>query len=426
MTTTHEREPVDGSLAILPSHARSFAAQKIERVSQEARTPRIEDGEVVETDGGTYVLRNGVGIISIVGPIVQYGGWWYDGHCSIQARIARALSDPRASAIVLEINSPGGVVAGCFDAVRAIRAMIREIGKRVFAFAGDGAYSAAYAWACVADEIHLPDTGGVASIGVLSVMFSWSRMNADMGLDVAVIRSGNQKADGHPDLPLDPAAVSREQAEVDRLARIFAEYVSESRGQTADVLLSLQGATVHGQAAVDAGLANSVTTFSAVLAMAEQAGRQRQMQQIAARLGLAATASETEIVNEISKREAKAAADIATEKARGDAEASKVSALATCAADLAVTSGKITVGQREHRIAYLKAAPEAAAAELSAAEPILPAPKRESSDAPKTGDAYKPQVKTWTKYPETAAEQQELYNQDPALFHKLRNEARKG
>ena len=416
-----KREPVDGALAILSSHARAFAAQKIERT---IRDRRLDDGEEVETNGGSYVIRNGVGIVSIVGPIVQYGGWWHDGHCSIQSRVMAALTDPRTSSVVLEVNSPGGVVSGCFGAVRTMREAARQSGKRVFAFAADGAYSAAYAWACVADEIHLPDAGGVGSIGVLSVMFSWSRMNADMGLDVAVIRSGAQKAEGHPDLPLDPAAVAREQTEVDRLAMIFAEYVSESRGRSAEELLALQGATIHGPAAVTERLADSVTTFGAVLAMAEAAGRQRQMQQIAARLGLAATASEADINNEITRREVEAAAKFTTsETKRAEAEA-KVDILAGCAADLSVRLGLATTGQRDGRKAYLVAAPSAAASELATAEFALPTPRREPSEGAKGGDAYKTNkgltVADYTKMSDTQRAQ--LAESDRATFDKLRAE----
>jgi ClpP class serine protease len=388
---------------------------------------KLEIGEEIETDGGCYRIHNGVGIVSIVGPLAQYGGrWWYDGHCAIQTRIAHALTDPRVGAVLLEINSPGGVVAGCFDAIAAVRQVVKFVGKKVFAFAADGAYSAGYAWACVANEIHLPDTGGVGSVGVLSVMYSLDRMNKEFGIDVAVIRSGSQKADGHPDLPLDADAVAREQVEVDRLATIFATLVGESRKLKVASILALQGATVHGPAAVEAGYADSVTTFDAVLQKAEAAGRKHRMHSIATRLGLAPTATEAEINNEITKREVEAASKNAEAERRAKEAEAKVEPLAKFAADLAVRFGIITTGQRDARVDYLKAAPVAAASELASAAPVLPAQKTEPAEGPKGGGEYKPQVKTWTKYPESAEEQKALYEHDPALFHKLRNEARKG
>jgi ClpP class serine protease len=420
-TTAKEREQIIGALAIHDAYHRALIAGTIPQTIER----RADDGEYVDTDGGCYELRNGVAIISIVGPLMQYGGWWYDGHASVQARIVAALLDARVGSIALEINSPGGVVSGCFDAVRAVRDLARAVGKKIYAFALDGAYSAAYAWAMVANELHLPDSGGVGSVGVLGCIESWDRFNKEMGIDIAIIRSGTQKADGHPDLPLDPAAVAREQIEVDRLASIFAGIVSESRGLTVEEILAKQGATIHGPEAVAAGFANSVTTFSAVLAMAEQASREYRMQSIAARLGLAANATESDINAEITKREvAQAAALVGAQKDAAEANA-KVDALAGCAADLAVRCGIITTGQRDARVAYLKAAPMAAASELATASPVLPPQRQESSEGAKSGAAYASE-KDPTEFPADIEAQLALYNRNPQLYHKLRNEARKG
>lgn len=416
-----EREPIMGALAMHPAYARSLVEGRIERTIDR----RADDGEYVETDGGAYELRNGVAIISIVGPLMQYGGWWYDGHCSVQMRMTAALLDARVGSIVIEINSPGGVVSGCFDAVRTVRDLARAVGKKVYAFALDGAYSAAYAWAMVADELHLPDSGGVGSVGILGCIESWDRFNKEMGIDIAIIRSGTQKADGHPDLPLDPAAVAREQIEVDRLAAIFAGIVSESRGLTVENILAKQGATIHGPDAVASGFADSVTTFAAVLAMAETASREYRMQSIAARLGLAANATEQQINDEITKREVEQKAALATAQKEAAEERAKVDALAGCAADLAVRCGVITTGQRDARVAYLKAAPVAAASELATAAPVLPAQRQESSEGAKTGEAYKLSKDDPTEFPTDIAAQLALYEKNPQLYNALRN-ARKG
>ena len=247
-------------------------------------------------------------------------------------------------------------------------------------------------------------------------------MNAENGIDVAVIRSGTQKADGWPDLPLDPAAIAREQAEVDRLAGIFAQLVSESRGISTEQILALQGATVHGQAAVDIGLADSVTTFQAVLAMAEQAGRQRQMQTIAARLGLATSASEADINAAITTMQVDGETKLAQAKISLEAEAKKVDALAACAVDLAVKFGLVTTGQRDGKLAMLKGMPEAVARELAAAEPAFPGMKREASEGPQTGAAYKPKrALTVDDYAAmTDTERGKLANEQPEVFQALR------
>lgn len=426
-TTSKERETILGSLAMHPAYARSLIEGKLEVVvgGYGAADKRADDGEYVETDGGSYELRNGVAVISIIGPLMQYGGWWYDGHCSVQARIVAALVDARVGSIVLEINSPGGVIAGCFDAVRGTRDLARAVGKQIYAFALDGAYSAAYAWAMVANEIHLPDSGGVGAVGVLGSIESWDRYNKEAGIDIVVIRSGTQKADGHPDMPLDVDAVAREQVEVDRLATIFATIVSESRPLTVQDILAKQGATIHGPDAVASGFADSVTTFSAVLAMAEQASRGYRMQAIAQRLGLAATASETEINNELTKREVLNASALATAQKEATEAQAKATIIAGCAGDLAVRCGLKTTGQRDGFVSYLVAAPAAAASEMATASPVLAPQRQESSDGAKTGEAYGTKADP-VSFPEDLGDQVALYNKNQALFHKLRNEARKG
>jgi len=419
-----ERESIIGALAMHPAYVRAMLVDKVERTSS-AIDKRADGGDYVDTDGGSYQLSNGVAIISIVGPLMQYGGWWYDGHASVQARITAALVDARVGSIVLEINSPGGVVSGCFDAVRAVRALARALGKKIYAFALDGAYSAAYAWAMVADELHLPDSGGVASVGVLGSIESWDRWNKELGIDIVVVRSGSQKADGHPDMPLDMEAVAREQIEVDRLAMIFATIVSESRPLTVRDILAKQGATIHGPDAVASGFADSVTTFAAVLEIAEAASREYRMQSIAARLGLAANASEGEINAEITKREVAQAAALATAQKDASEADAKVAILAGCAADMAVRCGVITTGQRDGRVAYLVAAPAAAASEMATAAPVLAAPRQESSDGAKTGEAYKAAKDDPTEFPTDTAAQLALYERNPTLYNKLRD-ARKG
>lgn len=426
-TTSKERETILGSLAMHPAYTRSLIEGKLEVVVEGygAADKRADDGEYVETNGGSYELRNGVAVISIIGPLMQYGGWWYDGHCSVQARITAALIDARVGSIVLEINSPGGVVAGCFDAVRGTRDLARAVGKQIYAFALDGAYSAAYAWAMVANEIHLPDSGGVGSVGVLGSIESWDRYNKDLGIDIEVIRSGTQKADGHPDMPLNMEAVAREQIEVDRLATIFATIVSESRPLTLQDILAKQGATIHGPDAVASGFADSVTTFSAVLALAETASRGYRMQSIATRLGLAATAGEADINNELTRREVDQLATLASAQKEATEANAKVAIIAGCAADLAVRGGMKTTGQRDGFISYLVAAPAAAAAEMAVATPVLVPQRQESSDGAKSGEAYKSSKDDPTEFPTDTAAQLALYEKNPQLYNALRN-ARKG
>lgn len=225
----------------------------------------LEDRKAYEMDGS-------VAILSIDGPLMQRGGWWYDGYQSIRGRFEKALADKAVSAVVLKINSPGGVCAGCFSAARGMRALKDDAGKPVFAYADESAYSAAYAMACIADEIYLPPEGGVGSVGVIGVLEDWTAFNERVGIKVAVITSGEFKSDGHPDVPLSKAVVDRYQARINQLAQAFAELVGGARAMAPSAVLKLEAACLYGEEAVKAGLANGIATLEETVAKAQAKG----------------------------------------------------------------------------------------------------------------------------------------------------------
>ena len=168
-----------------------------------------EDDEMPER--APYDLVEGVAIIDVEGPIAQRAWFCVDGYDSISGRLAQALADTRVRSVMLRLNSPGGAAAGAFEWTRRMRDTVAASGKRVVAYADEMAFSGAYAVAVVADEIVLPETGCVGSVGVIASMVSRARANAAAGVDVRVIHAGAEKSDGHPAMPIDDAAVARAQ-----------------------------------------------------------------------------------------------------------------------------------------------------------------------------------------------------------------------
>lgn len=227
-------------------------------------------GEPDDTEGEPYEVRDGVALISVRGALSQRGGrfwtWSWAGYDTVQSSVERACADDRVRAVLLDLDSPGGVVAGCFDAARAMRAAIEASGKPCAAVASELACSAAYALACVADEIVVPETGIVGSVGVMGTMTSLARMYAEAGIDQRVIASGAAKGDGHPALPHSKEALARAQERIDATAQVFAAWVSERRGMTADAVLDLEARVFAGPGAVNVGLADRVSSCAAALA----------------------------------------------------------------------------------------------------------------------------------------------------------------
>lgn len=223
-----------------------------------------EDDDHEEPCG--YELHGNVAVVDVEGPIAQRGWFCVDGYDSITASVEAALADSRAESVLLRLNSPGGAAAGAFEWTRRMRDAVVASKKRCVAYADEMAFSGAYAIACVADEIVVPETGCVGSVGVIASMVSRSKKNTMDGFDVRVIQNGAEKADGHPDLPIDPEAVAREQRSVDQLAAIFHRWVGERRGMTADAVAALEAGVRMGGDAVAARLADRVQGWHALIA----------------------------------------------------------------------------------------------------------------------------------------------------------------
>jgi ClpP class serine protease len=206
-----------------------------------------------------------VAIVSVRGSLAQRGSWWATGYDDIVSRFEAALATD-ASTVLLDIDSPGGEVAGCFAAVRDMRAAAARSGKRVVAFAGECAASAAYALATVASEVYLPESGMVGSVGVIGVVEDYTEAMAMHGVRVAVLTTGARKADGNPASPMTDASLASLQGMIDRLGAQFFALVAESRPVSAEEVQALEAACLMGQDAVDAGLADEVISRSALLA----------------------------------------------------------------------------------------------------------------------------------------------------------------
>jgi ClpP class serine protease len=213
-------------------------------------------------------------VVEIEGPLCQKSDWCYDDYGSIQSRFAAALADRNTTSVILRIDSPGGEVAGCWDAVRQMAAAKAASGKPVIACADEMIASAAYALASIADQIILPDSGRVGSVGVITALRDRVQANALAGINVRVISSGARKMDGHPDVPISPEATDSAQATVDALGGTFADLVAENRPKIkASAVLALKGAMFTGQAAVDARLADKVGSFADAVTLATSLGK---------------------------------------------------------------------------------------------------------------------------------------------------------
>jgi ClpP class serine protease len=210
-------------------------------------------------------LRGTVCIVSVRGPLDQHAGGWPDSYDELLERMTAAC-ESTAKTIVLKIDSPGGAALGCFEAAREMRAKCAAAGKRLVSYVDGQACSAAYALACAASLVVVPESGFVGSIGVLDVRLDTRVRDAAMGELVTVVSSGARKADGNPHTGLTEAELVELQARVNSLAGLFYTLCSDMRGKSTEHYASLEARVFHGVSAVQAGLADRVQSFENLLA----------------------------------------------------------------------------------------------------------------------------------------------------------------
>lgn len=226
---------------------------------------RFRPYNVVSGAGGARVL-----VVPIRGSLIPdfpyQAGVYATGYEYISEAVRRGAADSSVSAILLDINSPGGVVRGCAECALAISEAAAS--KPVLAYAADMAASAAYWLASQATQIHVSSTGEVGSIGVITGHADYSESLKGAGVKFTPIFAGERKADGHPYLPLGDEAKAGIQK---RLNAIYAEFISAvARGRKMDGndVRNTQAAMFPSREAVRNGLADAVSTRREVMSVA--------------------------------------------------------------------------------------------------------------------------------------------------------------
>lgn len=221
-----------------------------------------------------YSLQNGVGVVSISGPLVQgsaglmalFGG--VTGYDDIREAVRQAATDPEASAILLHVQSGGGMVDGCEDLSNFLT--LARSYKPVVTM-GEFMCSAAYWLGSNSDYIFTAQTSTLGSLGVVMTHVDRTAQLEKEGLKATVIRAGRYKALGHSMEALSPEAEAVLQAQADTIYSVFISAVAANRGvdyAVADQTMG-QGREFMGKAAVSAGLADRIGTYEQALAYAK-------------------------------------------------------------------------------------------------------------------------------------------------------------
>jgi signal peptide peptidase SppA len=222
-------------------------------------------------------IADGVATIPVSGLLLKNVPWMLQllgmeatSYTDIRANIADALADDSVKRIVLEINSPGGEVAGMQEAADAI---FEARGKKpVNAFIDDLGASAAYLLASQANTINANANAKVGSIGLYTTIVDSSKQAEKEGIKVHVIRSGEHKGMGVPGAEITEAQITAIQQVIDDIAQNFVAQVARGRKQPIGKIATLATGQVWlAERAKGLGLIDSVGNFENSFAKGEMA-----------------------------------------------------------------------------------------------------------------------------------------------------------
>lgn len=128
---------------------------------------------------------------------------------TVARSLERAFDMPRARAVALVINSPGGSPSQSHLIYQRIRQLAEEKRIPVLAFVEDVGASGGYMLTCAADEIICDQFSIVGSIGVVGGIFGFPKLMDKLGIERRLYTAGDRKAMLDPFLPEKPDDVKR-------------------------------------------------------------------------------------------------------------------------------------------------------------------------------------------------------------------------
>lgn len=243
---------------------------------RELLQPKMVDVDFSASDSEqpTQKRTGRVALIPIQGVLMQK-----DQECgpvgmeTIGRFIKQADNDPSIDAIILDINSPGGSVAGTAN----LGKVIANTQKPIIGFVNELAASAAYWIASQTDKIIASDTHcEVGSIGVMLEIMDLQPYYESLGVKFHRIMSNHSalKNKDYKDIQEGKYDDYRK-AKLDPLAEKFINTVKKARGKIGDEDL-LKGEVVFADYAIANGLVDQVASFDDTVQIAlEMADKNR-------------------------------------------------------------------------------------------------------------------------------------------------------
>jgi protease IV len=216
-------------------------------------------------EGGAPLFGPRVAVVELEGVIIEVD--------DVVRELKELRENPTVRAVVMRINSPGGVVGPTQEVHDAIL-RLRQAGKPVVASLGAVAASGGYYIAVAADQIYANPGTLTGSIGVIMQMANFEQLMKKVGVDYVVVKAGQFKDIGNPGRPMSPDERRVLQALLDDVHGQFIGAVATGRKLERDeVVRFADGRVFSGVQAKDLKMVDALGGLEdAVLAAGKLAG----------------------------------------------------------------------------------------------------------------------------------------------------------
>ncbi len=214
-------------------------------------------------------LKDGVAVIDLTGVIIHTKRKSNIGleYPSVTEQLMEDfeyyIKNPKVKAIVLQVDSPGGALTSCEEALKYLQKLKAKYPKPIVASFRSLAASGGYYISMIADKIYANESTLTGSIGVISQFFNISELMDKYGVKMYTIKSGRNKDS------LSPFRAPREdelaywQDMTEEFVAQFTNVVEQSRGDKIkgnrdDIF---DGRVFSGKKALEIGLIDSIGTL---------------------------------------------------------------------------------------------------------------------------------------------------------------------
>lgn len=178
--------------------------------------------------------------------------------------LRQALADESIGSILIDVDSPGGTIAGVTELAAEIIAARAQ--KPIVAHINALGASAAYWIASAASEVVSTPSGMIGAIGVITSHVDTSKADEAEGVTRTVISAGKFKAEGFG--PLTDDAKAAIQARVDAAYATMTKDIAHGRGvKASDVRGGFgEGRVLSAKDALEAGMIDRIATMDETIA----------------------------------------------------------------------------------------------------------------------------------------------------------------